>query len=114
MQTIRVRDFSRFPGGRFKRFGTHSGEEFRDSVLRPALGGGADQLEVDLTDIFTFQPSFLDEAFAGLIKLGVISASDFKRKFVFKYNMANKPYVEMIMRYVNEAAASKSDASKAN
>lgn len=108
MLTIRVRDFSKFPGGRYKRFGTHSGEEFRDSVLLKALQSSDEMLEIDLSEIFTYQPSFLDEAFAGLIKLGVISADDFKRKFVFKADRANEPYIDMILRYVNEAAARRS------
>ena len=114
MKTIRVQDFSKFPGGRFKRYGEGSGEEFRESVLVSALKASDEQLEVDLSDIFTYQPSFLDEAFAGLINMGVISADDFKRKFVFKADQANRPYIGMIMRYVNEAAAKKPDLSSAH
>lgn len=114
MHTIRVRDFSKFPGGRFKRFGTHSGEEFRESVLLKALQSSDEKLEIDLSEIFTYQPSFLDEAFAGLIKLGIISADEFKRKFTFKADRANKPYIDMIMRYVNEAAARRSGVSSAH
>lgn len=111
MQTIRVRDFSKFPGGRFKRYGSYSGEEFREEVLERALENGADQLEIDLSEIFTYQPSFLDEAFAGLVKLGLITAEDFKKKFVFKADRANAPNIGLIMRYVNEAAA---EASRRN
>lgn len=114
MQTIRVRDFSKFPGGRFKRYGTHSGEEFREQVLQRALSDGADKLEIDLSDIFTYQPSFLDEAFAGLVKRGLISAEDFKKRFVFKADPANAPNIKLIMRYVNEAAALKAGRSIAH
>lgn len=114
MQTIRVRDFSKFPGGRFKRYGTHSGEEFRERVLLKALSDDGDTLEIDLSDIFTYQPSFLDEAFAGLIKLGIISAEDFKKKFVFKADRANLPNIDLIMRYVNEAAAEKAGRTVAH
>jgi hypothetical protein len=116
MLTIRVKDFSEFPGGRYKRFGTDSGEEFRETVLIDALDAtdSDGKLEVDLSDIFTYQPSFLDEAFAGLIKLGIISADEFKKKFVFKADSANEPYIDMIMRYVNEAASRKTGRSSAH
>jgi hypothetical protein len=103
MQTIRVKDFSSFPGGRFKRYGDDSGEQFRDEVLVKALACG-ETIEIDLSEIFAYQPSFLDEAFAGLIKLGIITAEDFKEKFVFKADRANIPNIALIKRYVNEAA----------
>lgn len=116
MQRIRVRDFSKFPGGRFKRFGKHSGEEFREALLEALRASVAadEKLEVDLSDIYTYQPSFLDEAFAGLIKTGAISADNFKRKFVIIADRANQPYIEMIMRYVDEAAERKAGKSTVN
>ena len=34
---ISVSEFSRFPGGRWKKDGPFSGEEFRDTIVIPAL-----------------------------------------------------------------------------
>ena len=113
MMTIRVRDFAKYPGGRYRRFGAGSGEEFRENVLQEALASGEPFVEVDLSGVFTYQPSFLDEAFAGLISSGRLSADEFRRKFRFKADRANEPYISMIKRYVEEAAARRSGAPAA-
>jgi hypothetical protein len=53
-------------GGRYRRQGTCSGEEFRDDSLVPLLRHGG--VEVDLDGIKGPTPGFLDEALgAGLI-----------------------------------------------
>jgi hypothetical protein len=72
-QTIDVaRDFSRVPGGRFARSGPHSGEEFRQRLLAPALQrariqGG--QVIVRFDGAAGYPVSFLEEAFGGLVRI---------------------------------------------
>ena len=62
-----VEQFSRFPGGRLKKHGPYSGEEFRDDVLIP-LFEKCNSLTIDLTGAITYGASFLDESFGELGK----------------------------------------------
>jgi uncharacterized protein DUF4325 len=63
-----VEEFSDTPGGRLRKQGAHSGEAFRDEIVRPALANGA-SIEIDLNDAIGFPASFLDEAFGRLVEL---------------------------------------------
>lgn len=63
-------DFSDTPGGRYRKDGEFSGEEFRDELLRPAfesLGTNA-KLTIDLDGAYGYPVSFLEEAFGGLAR----------------------------------------------
>ncbi|WP_170177198.1 STAS-like domain-containing protein [Helicobacter trogontum] len=63
-----TKEFSSTPGPRYKTLGKHSGEEFREDVLRPLLEK-YEFVEIDGSDIKTsFTPSFLSEAFAPLCR----------------------------------------------
>jgi hypothetical protein len=64
---IRIEDFSRFPGGRSKDMGPHSGEEFREKVLESALEDH-NQVKIDLRNAKVVIPSFMDEAFGPIIE----------------------------------------------
>jgi len=70
MKILRVSDFTKFPGPRHKKFGDFSGEEFRDTVLIPALDEG-EEVKVCLDDVMGYGSSFLEEAFAGLIRKNI-------------------------------------------
>lgn len=71
MNVINLRNFSLYPGPRFSRLGPDSGEEFRDQVLIPALRLG-EPIAVCLDGVIGAPgSSFLDEAFAGLIRCGI-------------------------------------------
>lgn len=65
------KDFSKAPGPRYRTEGSHSGQEFREEILRPkveeAIRNG-NILEIDLDGTFGFGTSFLEEAFGGLIR----------------------------------------------
>lgn len=66
-------EFTKFPGGRFKKNGPFSGEMFRDDVLLPLIKE-ADVLEIDLTGVKGLPSSFLDESFGEVAKrLGIDS-----------------------------------------
>lgn len=68
------RDFSRYPAGRYKSDGPHSGERFRDEFLVPAMEAGK-QVTIDLDGVRGFGSSFLEEAFGGLVRKGYASDS---------------------------------------
>jgi hypothetical protein len=58
-------DFTVAPGGRIKSLGPHSGEAFREDLLRPALQAH-DVVVVNLDGALGLPSSFLDEAFRPL------------------------------------------------
>ncbi len=62
-----VTDFTRYPGGRYRKHGKYSGEEFRETVLRPIVQNN-ESVVIDLDGAFTIPPSFLDEAFGPLVR----------------------------------------------
>lgn len=64
-----ARDFSDDPFGRYPKDGPHSGQRFRDECLVPALEEEPELLIID-GDKLVFSPSFLEEAFGGLVRLG--------------------------------------------
>lgn len=71
--TYRVaKQFSRFPGGRRKEHGRHSGEEFRESVAVPLMEQ-YEHVRFDLTGSAGYSSGFLDEAFG---ELGAIFGFD--------------------------------------
>jgi len=74
--------FSETPGGRFKKHGPYSGEEFREDVLRRRLQDAvnADEtLVVVLDGTAGYGSSFLEEAFGGLIRRGLFDRETVKR-----------------------------------
>lgn len=98
-----ARDYSAHPFGRYRRHGPVSGERFREEKLEPLLREGAD-LVIDLDGVSALSSSFLDEAFAGLIRRGVLTA----QQFITRVRLISKrdpTYIDDIVGYVNEAAA---------
>lgn len=73
------RDFSRFPGGRYKQDGRFSGEVFRETLLLPALRREA-KTRVVLDSTLGYGSSFLEEAFGGLAREHDITFSEFMEK----------------------------------
>lgn len=67
-----AKDFSPYPSGRFPVDGEFNGQRFRDNWLVPAITDaqrGHEKVVVDIDGVRTFGSSFLEEAFAGLIRL---------------------------------------------
>lgn len=61
-----AKNFSPIPGGRFREQGEHSGEEFRDDILRPKLELAIRnniKIICDLDGCLGYPSSFLDESF---------------------------------------------------
>lgn len=66
-----AKDFSDSPGGRFKKEGKYSGEEFRETLLKPRYIEArqkGEKLYIDMDGCYGFPSSFIDESFGGLAK----------------------------------------------
>lgn len=65
------KNFSRTPGGRFRREGPYSGEEFREDLLIPYFLKAKEErvkLVIDLDGCMGYPSSFIDESFGGLAR----------------------------------------------
>ena len=100
MVTINIaKDFSKYPIGREGEF---SGKTFREKHLLPHLINDVDLIVVDFDGVYGYPgSSFLEEAFAGLVRNGSINSSDFFKKI----NIVNleSSIVEEIESYVSDA-----------
>jgi hypothetical protein len=68
---LTIADFSRYPAGRTDNDGPFNGTKYRTEYLVPALQAAIvahDKLRVRLDGVRSFGSSFLDEAFAGLVR----------------------------------------------
>lgn len=93
--------FTKYPGPRFIRLGKKSGEEFRETVLRPVFEKN-DTINIDATGVLGFAPSFLDEAFSPLAE--EYGLEKFKKTIKFHANDDDKLYEKMmsyVSRYLN-------------
>ncbi len=109
MATVRVRDYAAAPGGRYRKDGPFSGEEFRDDVLVPRLldaVGKNEQVVVELDGVSGYGASFLEEVFGGLVRKGVIAHQDIGRTLqVLAKEHLFKPYQILVERYMQKARA---------
>lgn len=72
MITIRVLDFTEFPGPRHEKIGKFSGERFRDEVLLENIKKySISEISIDLDGTAGYGSSFLEEAFGGLVRTGI-------------------------------------------
>lgn len=96
-KTIKVLDFTEYPGPRYKRLGEGSGEEFRDHIFIPAMKEHG-SLVVDLDGTRGFGSSFLEEAFGGAVRLGIKMDPD-----NLKFESKNEALVNRVWEYINNA-----------
>lgn len=71
MEIVIAKDFSDTPGGRTIAEGDFSGELFRQKILYPQYQEALnkkEKLKINFDGAFGYPPSFLDEAFGGLVK----------------------------------------------
>ncbi|WP_425493454.1 STAS-like domain-containing protein [Marilutibacter chinensis] len=69
-----AKSFTRFPGGRRRKHGEHSGEEFRETIALPLLEE-YEFVTFDLSGSAGYSSGFLDEAFGELgARLGLDEA----------------------------------------
>ncbi len=111
MPVLRVVDHAAAPGGRFKKDGPNSGEWFRDDILLPRLrhaAGRDDPLIVELDGAPGYGSSFLEEAFGGLVRLGVFTAPELRDRLVVRANSSlYAPYQRLAERYMAAAMLDK-------
>lgn len=97
---VRIADFSRFPYGRYPKHGPFNGERFRQEWLMPAFRSEG-TVSVDLSGARGLSPSFLEEAFGGLVREGLKPETILARLEV--RGERDSSIVERIRRYVREA-----------
>ena len=102
------RSFSKVPAGRYRTDGPQSGQVFLEEKLLPALEN-SDVVEVVLDGTDGFGSSFLDEAFAGLLRITAMSVAEFKRR-VLLISEEDPTLIEEVEGYVEEEAARQSAA----
>lgn len=110
-EVIKVVDFTRFPGPRYRRLGEFSGEEYREDILVPAIKRVGKSLVVDLDSTMGYGSSFLEEAFGGLIRDSGLEA-DIVSSIVKNIISDEDPsLIDEITSYVKDAIAEKQDGS---
>ena len=68
-KTINIaKEFSKYPYGRSRKHSRTSGEAFRDDILLPALEK-FEEVIIELDGVQGYGSSFLDEAFANLVRV---------------------------------------------
>ncbi len=96
-----AKDFSDVPAGRFRDDGDWSGEKFREELLIPALKK-ADKKHpviVNINDTEGYGSSFLEEAFAGLIRNGY-TKENIAEKLQIEANDTYDIYKKIILEYL--------------
>ena len=100
MHQVRISDFSRFPYGRYPEHGPFNGQRFRQEFLLPSFISGG-EVCVDLSGARGLSPSFLEEAFGGLVRSG-LTPQDVLARLVVR-GERDQTVVQTIQRYVREA-----------
>ena len=102
MKTIKVSDFSKCPGGRFKSDGKYSAQEFREKYLEPIFRDESytEKIMVDLDGVEGYSTAFLEETFGGLVRL--FGEERVLERLNFKCN--DEPLIiDEIKKYINMA-----------
>lgn len=94
-----AKQFSRFPAGRYKTDGPHSGEKFREEHLVPALQKD-ETVTIELDGARGYGSSFLEEAFGGLIRTGA-DVTLVKKKL--RLHSKDQSLVSEINEYIEKA-----------
>ncbi len=95
--------FSETPGGRYRKDGPHSGEEFREEHLRPRFENlkVGQTILIDLDGGYGYPTSFLEEAFGGLAR--IYGSDAVLGKLVFKSE--EEPNLkEEVVEYIRNAS----------
>lgn len=103
MTTIHIASqFSSTPGGRFKRMGPSSGEEFRERLIQ--LLDKNQNVTVILDGAEGYGSSFLEEAFGGLVRSKKFSKEDIlKRLHIVAKTPEYKSYEQEAISYIKDA-----------
>lgn len=99
-----AKDFTRFPGGRFKTDGPWSGQQFREEHLKPAFRD-YQEVVVQMDDTLGFSSSFLEEAFGGLIRV-----ENFRGDFIrerLNFQSSDPAIISQIRKIIDDAINSR-------
>ena len=102
-EIVVVRDFNRFPAGRYASDGKGNGSAFRDKLLVPVLEGGECAI-INLDGAPGYPSSFLEEVFGGLIRKG-FSLEEVQQSLDIKVTEpALKRFKQLIYSHMERAA----------
>lgn len=98
-----AKQYTRFPGGRYPEDGEGNGTTFRVKFLLPIIQAG-DTAEVVLDGAAGYPSSFLDEAFAGLVREEGFTPDQVLKTFRFVADQPGfKRFVSLIDSFVRSA-----------
>lgn len=97
-----LRDFSRYPVGRYISDGPFTGEKFRTAYLAPALSTPGSKVIIEFDGARGYGSSFLEEAFGGMVRAGMDADEFFDR---VELRSSDKSLIEEIRGYIREAEA---------
>lgn len=95
-------NFTKYPGGRYRRHGRGSGEEFRDDYLLPHLKKG-EMVVVSFDGTSGYPASFVEEAFGGLVRAG-LSLDFLKNNLTLNaQDQTYQVYIDQAWQYMRDA-----------
>lgn len=101
------KEYTRFPGPRFKDDGPNSGEDFRERILVPRLTSvqkQGDRFIVILDGARGYTASFLEEAFGGLVRKGFFTKDQLRDLLEIQANETRVSYWrERVREYIDAA-----------
>ena len=101
-----AKEYTRTPGGRFRKEGQYSGEDFRENKLKPAFeraNRNGEKLVVILDGGFGYGSSFLEEAFGGLAR----QTKDERLRDIIIISEEEPRLAKDIMEYITDALKEK-------
>ena len=96
-----AKDFSRFPYGRLRKYHEKSGEVFREDVLLPLIKK-YNKIIIELDGTEGYGSSFLDESFAGLIRVNKLTKNEIIEKLEF-ISKQDPSLIDEINSYIEQA-----------
>ena len=99
-------DFSPVPIGRHLADGDHSGEAFREELLKPRFSEAVKnnrQLKIDFDGMRGLSASFLEEAFGGLVRTSDYSADQVLETLLFAPEDRFEVFIDAIREYIRNA-----------
>ena len=95
--------FSRYPVGRDELDGPDNGERFRREFLLPLLKHG-DTVLISFEGVRMCNPSFLEEAFGGLVRVDKLRADDVLERVQFEQlSSSSNAYPKRATQFIKEA-----------
>lgn len=104
---IKMADFSVYPSGRDATDGDFNGAKFRDTLLVPAIRKAEEtgqKIHVSLANVLSFGSSFLEEAFGGLVRKGIVKKAFLEQNLIVDPGKpAYERYKNVIFHYIKTA-----------